>query len=186
MAFELLLRSGRDDQISHLRRKEPPQPAHALDFAYLVGDALFELLVEFLHLFCSLAEVAEQTRILSRPLLFRLKQANIFDCYSGLIGEGLHQCNLIIRKGPDFQVINHHHAKQFRSFQNGYAKDSADRLDIFCAIDILRVRSDIGNVDCLSFKRRASGPAVPTGANWVLPHPFCELWSSVIRCSHSQ
>ena len=47
MAFELLLRPRRDDQISHLRRQEAPQPAHAFDFAYLVGDALFELLVEF-------------------------------------------------------------------------------------------------------------------------------------------
>ena len=50
MAFELLLGTGRDDQISHLRRQKAPQPAHALDFVYLVGDALFELLVEFLHL----------------------------------------------------------------------------------------------------------------------------------------
>ena len=40
----------RDDQIGHLRRQETPQPAHALDFAYLVGDALFELLVELLDL----------------------------------------------------------------------------------------------------------------------------------------
>ena len=47
MAFELLLAAGRNDQISHLRRQEAPQPAHAFDFAYLVGDALFELLVEF-------------------------------------------------------------------------------------------------------------------------------------------
>ena len=45
MAFELLLGTGRNDQISHLRRQEAPQPAHALDFAHLVGDALFELLV---------------------------------------------------------------------------------------------------------------------------------------------
>ena len=45
MAFELPLAPGRDDQISHLRRKEAPQPAHAFDFAYLVGDAVFELLV---------------------------------------------------------------------------------------------------------------------------------------------
>jgi hypothetical protein len=28
--------------ISHLRRQEAPQPAHAVDFTYLVGDALFE------------------------------------------------------------------------------------------------------------------------------------------------
>ena len=46
MAFELLLSTGRDNQISHLRRKEAPQPAHALDFTYLVGDALFELMVQ--------------------------------------------------------------------------------------------------------------------------------------------
>ena len=45
MAFELLLAAGRDDQIGYLRRQEASQPAHALDFAYLVGDALFELLV---------------------------------------------------------------------------------------------------------------------------------------------
>ena len=46
MAFKLFLAPRRDDQISHLRRQEAPQPAHALDFAYLVGDALFELLVQ--------------------------------------------------------------------------------------------------------------------------------------------
>ena len=64
MAFQLLLAAGRDDQISHLRRQEAPQPAHALDFAYLVGDALFELLVELLNLFCSLAQFFEQPRVL--------------------------------------------------------------------------------------------------------------------------
>ena len=45
MAFELLLRTGGDDQVGDLRRQEAPQPAHPLDFVYLVGDALFELLV---------------------------------------------------------------------------------------------------------------------------------------------
>jgi hypothetical protein len=46
MAFELLLAPRRNDQISNLRRQEAPQPAHAFDFAHLVSDALFELLVE--------------------------------------------------------------------------------------------------------------------------------------------
>jgi hypothetical protein len=46
MTFELLLAARRHDQIGHLRRQEAPQPAHALDFAYLIGDALFELLVQ--------------------------------------------------------------------------------------------------------------------------------------------
>jgi hypothetical protein len=45
MAFELLLSPRSDDQISYLRRQETSQPAHALDFAHLVGDAQFELLV---------------------------------------------------------------------------------------------------------------------------------------------
>ena len=38
MAFELLLRPGRDNQISYLRRQETSQPSHAFDFAYLGGD----------------------------------------------------------------------------------------------------------------------------------------------------
>ena len=42
MALELLLAAGRHNQISHLRRQEAPQPAHALDFAHLVGDALLQ------------------------------------------------------------------------------------------------------------------------------------------------
>ncbi len=46
MAFKLFLATRRNDQISHLRRQEAPQTAHPLDFAHLVGDALFELLVE--------------------------------------------------------------------------------------------------------------------------------------------
>ena len=45
MAFQLLLAPRRHNQISHLRRQEAPQPAHALDFVYLVGDAMFKLLV---------------------------------------------------------------------------------------------------------------------------------------------
>jgi hypothetical protein len=45
MAFQLLLAPRRNNQISHLRRQEAPQPAHALDLAYLVGDALFQLFV---------------------------------------------------------------------------------------------------------------------------------------------
>ena len=45
MALKLLLTTRRNDQIGHLRWQEAPQPAHALDFAYLLGYALFELLV---------------------------------------------------------------------------------------------------------------------------------------------
>ena len=50
MAFELLLCTGRDDQVSYLWRQEASQPAHAFDFAYLVGDALFKMLVKLFDL----------------------------------------------------------------------------------------------------------------------------------------
>jgi hypothetical protein len=53
-----------------LRRQEAPQLAHALDFAYLVGDALFEMSVELyqllglrFHLFCSLPQLFKQPRV---------------------------------------------------------------------------------------------------------------------------
>jgi hypothetical protein len=64
MTFELLLRPGRDDQISHLWGQEVPQPAYTFDFTHLVGDALFELLVQFLYLFCSLAQFFQKSRVL--------------------------------------------------------------------------------------------------------------------------
>src|SRR5215472_103920 len=50
MAFKLLFGSSGDDQIGHLRRQEPPQPAHALDLADLIGNALFKLLVELIQI----------------------------------------------------------------------------------------------------------------------------------------
>ena len=69
MAFELLLAPRSDDQISNLRRQEAPQPAHALDFVYLVGDTLFELLsCSSSTLFnCSLAQFL-QSRVFSMAI----------------------------------------------------------------------------------------------------------------------
>jgi hypothetical protein len=64
MTFELLLRARCDNQISHLWRKESPQPTHSLDFAYLLCDPLFELLVQPLHFLSSLAKFLEQPRVL--------------------------------------------------------------------------------------------------------------------------
>src|ERR1700722_15508388 len=88
MAFELLLGTGRDDQISNLRRKETSQPTHSLYFANLVGDALFELLVEFrqfprlrLKLLRLVSKVIEQTRIFNGDDSLRcevLQQRNVF------------------------------------------------------------------------------------------------------------
>ena len=92
MAFKLLLGPGRDDQISHLRRQETPQPAHAFDFAYLVGDALFELLVELDDLLSSFAQFAEQSGVLNGN--------------HRLGSEVLHKRNLLVGKGANFLTVD--------------------------------------------------------------------------------
>jgi hypothetical protein len=63
MAFELLLAPRRHNQVSHLGRQEAPQPAHAFDFANLVGDALFVFGLR-LQLARSFAQFVEQPRVL--------------------------------------------------------------------------------------------------------------------------
>src|SRR5262249_6524308 len=99
VAFELLLRTRGNNQISHLWRQKTPQPAHALDFVHLVGDALFELLVEFhqllglrFYLLCSLAQFVEQPRIL--------------DCDDGLSGEVRQQLDLFIRERTNLLTVD--------------------------------------------------------------------------------
>ena len=64
MAFQLLLAPRRNNQIGHLRRQEAPQPAHAFYFAHLVGDGLFELLVQLFDFLSSPAQFLEQPCIL--------------------------------------------------------------------------------------------------------------------------
>ncbi len=81
-----------NDQISHLRRQEAPQPAHALDFAYLVGDTLFELLVQFFDFRCSLTQLLQQPRV--------------FDGNDGLGGEAFDEFNLFVGKRPHFLPID--------------------------------------------------------------------------------
>jgi hypothetical protein len=91
MTFELLLGTGRNDQISHLRGQEATQSAHALDFVYLVGDTLFEVLVEFLNFFCSLAQFFQKARVL--------------DGDDSLGGEVLHKFDLLVGEWADFVAI---------------------------------------------------------------------------------
>ena len=91
---------------SRWRRQEAPQPSHAFDFVYLVGDTLFELLVEFgeflrLHfqLSSSLAQFSEQS------LIF-----NGNDC---LGGEVCDHRDLFIREGTDFYARHDERTDQF-------------------------------------------------------------------------
>ena len=111
MALELLLAPRRYDQIGHLRRQETPQPAHTLDFAYLVCDALFELLVEFNYFVCSLAQFLQQSRI--------------FDGNGGLVSERLDQSNLFLCEWLHVQTVNQDDAKQIVAFEDGNGEDRA-------------------------------------------------------------
>src|SRR5262245_27433563 len=99
MAFELLLCSGSDDQIGYLRRKETPQPAHALDFANLVSDTLFKLLVQFV-------EVIEQSCVL--------------DGDHSLGGKILYKLDLLFTKGAHLLAVDYDHADEFALLQHRY------------------------------------------------------------------
>jgi hypothetical protein len=103
MALQLLLAPGRNDQIGHLWRQEAPQPAHAFDFAYLVDDALFELLVEsgkLLGLRPQLAGLLLHKSVgllkLARPVAQFVQQPRVLDGNDRLGREVLHQFDLLI------------------------------------------------------------------------------------------
>jgi hypothetical protein len=98
MAFQLLFRSGRNDQIGDLRRQEATQPAHALDLADLVGHTLFELLIQLDDFFRPLLQLAEQLRVLDRD--------------NGLRGEVLHQRDLLVCERSNFLAIDGQRSEQ--------------------------------------------------------------------------
>src|SRR6187401_2881806 len=100
MTFELLLCPGSDDQIGYLRRKKAAQLTHALDFAHLVGDTLFKLLVQ-------LVEIVEQPRILYGD--------------DSLSGEILNKINLLFSKWAYFLAINCDYTASSFSFNIGTA-----------------------------------------------------------------
>ena len=91
MALQLLLSPGRNNQIGDLRRQETAQPAHALDLTDLIGNALFELLIQ-------LVEIIEQPRIL--------------DSDGRLVSEGLNHALEIIFKPCASYALSH---EAFRS-----------------------------------------------------------------------
>src|SRR5262245_50485610 len=103
MAFELLLRSGCDDQIGYLRRKEPAQLTHPFDFADLVSDTLLELLVQRV-------EIIDQPRVL--------------DGDDGLGGEISEQIDLLFAEGAHFLAINAERTNQLTLLQH---RDSQHR-----------------------------------------------------------
>src|ERR1700730_11479892 len=118
MAFELLLGTGGNDQISHLRRQETPQPAHALDFAYLVGDALFEVLIEFDNILSFFAEFAEQPLILNGD--------------DGLICEIRDQRDLFVVERPNLLPEDADNPNQFIVLDHWHAERGPNASDFHC------------------------------------------------------
>ena len=95
MAFELLLRARRDDQVGDLRRQEAAQPAHPLDLADLLVDAPFEVLVQD-------AQLLRLRLQLARLLPDLVEQASILDGDHGLCGEVRREPDLLLGKRGDF------------------------------------------------------------------------------------
>src|SRR5262249_16991700 len=131
---------------SHLWRQKTPQPAHALDFVHLVGDALFELLVEFhqllglrFYLLCSLAQFVEQPRIL--------------DCDDGLSGEVRQQLDLFIREGLNLVTVDAYDAVEFVVFDERHYNHGANATNLHrlhhsgITLDIRLSLRQVGEVD---------------------------------------
>jgi hypothetical protein len=99
MAFELLLRAGRDDQVGDLRRQEAPQPAHAPDLAHLIGHAHFKLLIE-LH------QLLRLRFDLLGSLAQFIEQPHVLDGDDGLRGEVLDKLNLSLGERTNFLAVD--------------------------------------------------------------------------------
>ena len=116
MAFKLLFRSRRDDQIGDLRREETAQPAHALDLADLVRDALFELLVELryflrahLQLLRSFGQFVQKPGVLDRDHSLGSK---IRDQLNLLVGKRAYLLAIDANRANQFAVLEHWHVEK--------------------------------------------------------------------------
>ena len=83
VAFQLPLRSRRNNEIGDLRRQEAAQSAHAFDLADLLVHALFKSLVQLQQFRRLLLE-------LGRLLLDHAEQARVLDRNDGLRGKVRH------------------------------------------------------------------------------------------------
>src|SRR5262249_30542222 len=159
MAFELLLRPRCDDQIGHLRRKETSQLTDALDFAHLIGDALFQLLVQ-------LVEIVEQSRVL--------------DGDDSLRSKVLHQLNLLVGKRLDLLTINSDRAHQLivRKHWNpercpSTREPSEVRTGVADGqVKILWTLQDVGNLNGLSCRQRLSESCCGSRSDYWIKLPL--------------
>ena len=151
MAFQLLLAPGRNDQISHLRRQEATQPAHAFDFAYLVGDALLQVLVEFLYLLRSVSQFFKKTRVL--------------DSNHGLRGEVLDQVYLLVGKRTNILSAQSETANQLALFEHRHGDVAAhssklNRRDVrrVASLNVACLGTYIGNANRFFHRKHSTDP----------------------------
>src|SRR6516165_2909360 len=141
MAFKLLFSSGGDDQIGHLRRQEAPQPTHALDFANLVADTLFKLLIEFDNFLGSFAQFLQKPRVL--------------DCYDGLSSKILQQLDLLVGERQNLLAIDDNRTDQIIILEHRHV-DQGSRASKFhsgnpqrVALGVSRARSQVFGLNYL-------------------------------------
>src|SRR4029079_13825326 len=167
MAFELLFRPGRNDQIGYLRRKETSHLTHTLDFADLVGGALFKVLVQ-------VVEIIEESCVL--------------DGDDGLCSKILDQLDLLVRERKDLlskeckctdKLVFLEHRKCSVCPGTGVFTD--DHSGIACrSIEIMRFVHDVSNLNRLFCRHHTSERRLRWGADqWMSP---C-LRNNCLRCT---
>jgi hypothetical protein len=129
MAFKLFFRSGGDDQIGDLRRQETAQPAHALDLADLIGNPLFELLIELDDFLCSFAQF--------------IQQSSVLDGDDSLGREVLQKPDLFFRERLDFLPIQDERADQFIVFEHRNGEERSDAPQFNCSNDVRIASFDV-------------------------------------------
>src|SRR5262249_6191539 len=137
-----------------------------LDLTDLIGNALFELLIQ-------LVEIIEQPRIL--------------DSDGRLVSEGLNQSDLLLGERSDLlQVINNQDAQQVVALQNRYRQICPKFLEIFGTVRIFRVSQDVGNMDRSAFKPSAASSTISAEPNWISGSKILKLLRSVEGPHHPQ
>ena len=101
-----------------------------------------------------------------------VQKPNVLDGDGCLVREGLDQSHLLIRERPDLGVINEYDAQQVIAFEDRRPENSAERLDIFRPVRVLRIGQDIGNVDRSVFERGTGDNAAPAGSNRISFKPI--------------
>src|SRR6202022_673577 len=141
-----------------------------------------------------MAHVGEELRLvlarfseLAALVLDFPEQPDILDRDRGLVGKGLDERDLLIRKGPyALQVIYHHDAEQVVALQYGNSKHSSDRLGVFRPVGYFRRPPDNRNGDRSPLECGARRSAVSAGPDRVSRHPVLKFRRRVVGHCHPQ